>query len=74
MCGIITPRTSMIIPYLKAFRKEIFFIGGKKMHITKCNNGLYKVEFKGLDFPLYVEDYNQALELIFKLVGVSNAK
>lgn len=44
------------------------------MHVTKCNNGLYKVEFKGLDFPLYVEDYNQALELIFKLVGVSNAK
>ena len=44
------------------------------MHITRQENGLYKVEFKGLDFPLYVEDYNQALELIFKLVGVSNAK
>lgn len=64
----------MIIPYLKAFRKEIFFIGGKKMHITKCNNGLYKVESKLFKFPLYVEDYNQALELIFKLAGVSNAK
>lgn len=44
------------------------------MHITRQENGLYKVEFKGLDFPLYVEDYNQALELIFKLVGAKDAK
>jgi hypothetical protein len=44
------------------------------MHIIKCNNGLYKVEFKGLDFPLYVEDYNQALELAFKMAGVKSGK
>ena len=44
------------------------------MHITRQENGLYKVEFKGLDFSLYVEDYNQALELIFKLVGAKDAK
>lgn len=44
------------------------------MHITRCNNGLYKIESKLFNFPLYVEDYNQALELIFKLVGAKDAK
>lgn len=44
------------------------------MHVTRCNNGLYKIESKLFEFPIYVEDYNQALELISKLVGVKDAK
>ena len=64
----------MIVPYLKPLEKKYFFIGGKKMHITKCNNGLYKIESKLFNFPLYVENYSQALEIVFKLVGVKNAE
>lgn len=44
------------------------------MHITRQENGLYKVEFKSLSFPIYVEDYNQALEIAFKMAGVKNGK
>lgn len=44
------------------------------MHITRQENGLYKVEFKGLTFPIYVEDYNQALEIAFKMAGVKSGK
>ena len=57
----------------KAFRKAIF-LGGNKMHIIKCSNGLYKIESKLFNFPLYVENYNQALEIVFKLVGVKDAE
>lgn len=44
------------------------------MHIIKCNNGLYKIESKLFNFPLYVENYNQVLEIVFKLVGVKDAE
>ena len=44
------------------------------MHITKQVNGLYKVEYKGLAFPLYVESYDQAIEIVWKLAGVNNGK
>lgn len=44
------------------------------MHITRQENGLYKIEYKGLTFPLYVESYNQAIEIVWKLVGVNNGR
>lgn len=44
------------------------------MHIIKYSNGLYKIESKLFNFPLYVENYNQALEIVFKLVGVKDAE
>ena len=53
----------------KQYRGVEFF-----MHITKQVNGLYKVEYKGLAFPLYVESYDQAIEIVWKLAGVNNGK
>lgn len=42
------------------------------MHIVKQDNGLYKVELKGLAYAFYVEEYNQALEIVFKMRGLKN--
>lgn len=43
------------------------------MHITKTENGMYKVELKGFKC-FYVEDFNTGLELALKMAGVKSAK
>lgn len=43
------------------------------MHVIKCDNGLYKIETKFFNFPLYVEDYSQAIEIVLKMVGIKEA-
>lgn len=44
------------------------------MHIVKQENGLYKVTLKGVECPFYVENYNDALQIIFKLGGMANGR
>jgi hypothetical protein len=40
------------------------------MHITRQENGMFKVELKGFDFPFFVEEYSQALTLVLSLKGI----
>lgn len=40
------------------------------MRIVKCENGMFKVILKGISKPFYVEDYNLAIEIAFKVGGV----
>lgn len=39
------------------------------MRIKRCENGLFKVVLKGISEPFYVESYNLALEIAFKVGG-----
>lgn len=39
------------------------------MRIKKCNNGLFEVTLKGIEWSFYVKSYNEALEIAFKVGG-----
>ena len=39
------------------------------MEIIKCDNGLFKVILKSISQPFYVESYNLAIEIAWKLGG-----
>lgn len=45
-------------------------LGGTIMRIRKCNNGLFEVTSKGIERPFYVKNYNEALEIAFKVGGM----
>lgn len=44
------------------------------MHIVKQENGMYKVTIKKMDCQFFVEDYNQALKIAFKLAEIEKTK
>lgn len=44
------------------------------MHITKENNGLYKVIIKKIGCQFYVDNYNEALKIAFKITGANDER
>lgn len=40
------------------------------MRVVKCENGLFKVFLKTVSTPFYVESYDVALEIAFKVGGL----
>lgn len=40
------------------------------MRIRRCNNELFEVTLKGVEKPFYVKNYNEALEIAFKVGGM----
>ncbi len=39
------------------------------MRVVKCGNGMYQVTLKGISKPFFVESYDLALEIAFRLGG-----
>ena len=41
------------------------------MHIVKQENGMYKVVIKKIGCQFYVDNYNEALKIAFKIAGIN---